>query len=124
MNQPLHATAPNPYSIEALKTIYQTLETIEVTRTSPLLTPEEKKTLEKSAVALRKKEREIIGNEVRAMISQLTPRSENLEALSRAIRKKVKEMGKAPVLLDKVSKILLQVVEIADRTDSLLREPQ
>ena len=110
--------------IDSLKTIYETLETIEHTRKSPDINPEEKLVLEKSAVSLRKKEREIIGEQISAMIKKITPQSENLETLTGNIRKRVKNMGKAPKTLDNISKILLEVVKIADRTGTLIPEKE
>ncbi len=70
--------------------------------------------LEAASVELRDKERLLIKEMGERMSESIEIGGKTLNELATRIRKKIEKMGRLPKKMDKISKIILQLSEIAD----------
>ncbi|GEM_PF-3314278 len=70
--------------------------------------------LEAASVELREKERSLIKEMGELMSESIESGGKTLNELATQIRKKIEKMGSLPKKMDKISKIILQLSEIAD----------
>jgi uncharacterized protein involved in exopolysaccharide biosynthesis len=68
--------------------------------------------LELASVDLRKKERELVSKIGTEVASKIKAEGDSLETLAAKIRKRVEKMGRLPKQLDKLSKVILNIVTI------------
>ncbi len=95
---------------QTLEDIRQALYDIDRQRLEQDLPPEERDTLELSAVALRDLERLLIAQKQKQLIKDQEALTEEITELSRIIRARVTRMNSVPKALESVEKIFKEIV--------------
>jgi phosphate uptake regulator len=95
---------------QTLEDIRQALYDIDRQRLEQDLPPEERDTLELSAVALRDLERLLIAKKQKQLIKDQEALTEEITELSRIIRARVTRMNSVPKALESVEKIFKEIV--------------
>lgn len=72
------------------------------------------RSLEEASLLLREKERELIGRMGEEIAKRIESDSRSLNELASQIRSRIENSGKVPKRLDKITKIILKIAEIAD----------
>jgi len=96
------------------------LEVVEKLRFARGVTAEEYVRLESASVDLRDREREIIAKLGAEIVAQIKASSLSLAELSKRIKTRTAKLSKLPKSLDKISTVILEIIDIARRIDKEL----
>jgi 23S rRNA A1618 N6-methylase RlmF len=75
---------------------------------------EQLRSLEEASLLLREKERELICKMGEEIAKRIENDSRSLNELATQIRSRIEKSGKMPKRLDKITKVILKIAEIAD----------
>ena len=103
-----------------LEELRRALEEVEKLRFAKGVTIEEYARLESASVNLRDKEREIISKLGAEIASQIMASSLSLSELSKRIKDRIAKLSKLPKSLDKISAVILEIIDIARRIEKEL----
>ena len=105
-------TTPQETTARTLEDIRQALYGIDRQRLEQDLPPEERDTLELSAVALRDAERLLVAQKQKQLVQQQEALTEEINELARIIRARVTRMNQVPKAVEAVEKVLREVVVV------------
>lgn len=111
------ATAGKKTDKGELGELRRALEEIEKLRFARGVSAAELVHLEKASVDLRDREREIISSMGEVLAAQIKASSISLSELSKRIKERNEKLSRLPKSLDKISGIILEIIDIARRTD-------
>ncbi|MFA6334600.1 MAG: hypothetical protein WCX48_03475 [Bacteroidales bacterium] len=100
---------------DELAELRRALEEIEKLRFVAGISSEEAVRLESASVDLREREREIIASLGEEVAGQIKSSSISLEKLSKRIKTRNQKLSRFPKSMDKISEVILEIIDIAGR---------